>query len=471
MKKGICFTLLAASVLSLSAQSGYSSGSYSISQAQSQQVHTTGTPILPQPQTVIVEEYMNYHRHSLPMPEKNENVHMDVSWGKVLGTETKDMILQIGFTTQRAQHSDDNLPPVNIGIVVDKSGSMDGMKMQKTLEALDIFVQKLRPQDYVSIVEFDDRAVVRLAATKAENISHIRQVIRSIYVGGSTNLEEGIKTGYLEVIKHAGPAQASRLIVLTDAITNTGIINPEEIVKNTNVYREAHNVDFVMVGVGLDFHQALGRSLTNSGRCQMHYIHDVQNIRKVFDEEAESLLYPVAKAPKLSVDFLNGWECVQTYGYVPQVTENGVKYELKDMNAGLTQVFLFRLRPKNPQKAAVNIQFSYLDIGRGKTVTQEITAAPAKIETAFKEVNKNYAIAHMAVALREMAQLYQDKKPQQAQVTIANALKAVESEEVLMRDPDVMRMAAILKNYVKDLEQYVKVAPELRPQRANVWEE
>ncbi len=432
------------------AQSGYSSASMGMSRSHTQ----THIPVIPNPQDVVVEEYMNYHRHKLVMPSGDKNVGIDASWGN-LRDET---FLQIGFATQRLTE-ESHYKPVNIALVIDRSGSMSGEKMEKTKLAMATFVKKLRPQDKISIVEFDTEADAILPTTNADNLERMLNAIQKIYARGGTDLNAGILLGYKELVKHATKEYASRLVILTDAMTNTGELNPAKIVQLSDVYSAEYAVDFTLIGVGVDFNNELSRKLTENDRCQIHFVHDAEEIEKVFNDEAESLLSPISKEVEMEIVLPNGIEIEKVYGYSPVIEGNNMRFTLKNMNAGLTQIFLFKIKEKEAQSEAIQINVSYFDMQKGeKEVENRAVFFPTerKLKTPDKEIEKNIIIAQMAAALHEMAVLYTTTGTKAAQNCVANALIDSKQSKNWQSDVDVKRMQGILEKYAGDLEMALK---------------
>ncbi len=120
-------------------------------------------------ETVIVEEYMNYHRHDIPLPAKGDRVQLDLRWGDAGGGEA---VLQVGLATPRIVKAR-KMPPLNLALVIDHSGSMSCEGIENVKEALLAFVGKLRDTDVVSIIGFNQEALVLLAPTERSNLDRI----------------------------------------------------------------------------------------------------------------------------------------------------------------------------------------------------------------------------------------------------------------------------------------------------------
>ncbi|MBO0797766.1 MAG: hypothetical protein J2P31_03000 [Blastocatellia bacterium] len=93
--------------------------------------------MMPSSREVAVEEFVNYHRHEIERPKAGEAVALDVRWGndRAYGAG-REAVLQVGFSTALARDRQE-LRPINLSLVIDKSGSMaDSDKMSRVKAAL-----------------------------------------------------------------------------------------------------------------------------------------------------------------------------------------------------------------------------------------------------------------------------------------------------------------------------------------------
>lgn len=436
----------------LIAQQGYSSASMGMSKQKSAQM------IIPQPDEIIVEEYFNYHTHNLPLPEGNLAVGLDLKWGNnMVSPASNEAVLQIGLTTGRKE-AYLNSPPVNISLVIDKSGSMASEgRLVKTKQAMAELVKHLRPKDFISIVQFDHVANVVLPTQNVNDLTKIQQAISSIQLGGSTNLHDGIMLGFQEALKNDRKNVSSRVIVLTDAIANTGVIDPEKMIQNSQGYSAENSIDFAMIGVGVDFNYELSRQLTQHGKNQIHFINDPNDIKKIFVNEVEALLYPAAKMPSLEIEFGENLEVAQFYGYDPTMDNRTIRLNLNNINAGLTQVILTKFKVKGGKEKGtqVIVKLNYFDVQKNKMVSQKLRTN-LEIDNSWtahnmlqdREVEKNYRIAQMAQDLKIMSEFYQKNQPFAAKGHLSLAIDSIKKEYPNPTDVDFLRMLNILENYM-----------------------
>src|SRR5581483_11828205 len=330
--------------------------------------------VMPASREVSVEDFVNYHRHQIGRPRVGEAVAMDVRWGndQVSGADD-EAILQIGFSTPLVNDRH-QLPPLNLGLVIDRSGSMaDDDKMTRVKASLLALVSQMRDSDVISITVFDSRAQVLLPASRLTDRDYVNRLIRSIQPGGATNLYAGLMLGYNEVEKNYRKGITNRVILLTDGIANQGVTDPTEIAHDSLQFNNA-GIDLSTIGVGLDLNRDLLSLLAKSGRGLFHFVAQSEDIQKVFVNEFQSLTSPVAEEPNVEIDFGKGLELEQVYGYSPHFRESGITIKLDNMNNGLTQVILLRFRVERQRRESsslpVRVQFSYRDVDRNAQVVR-----------------------------------------------------------------------------------------------------
>lgn len=415
------------------------------------------------PDQVAVEEFVNYHKHRLPLPKVGKAVALDVRWGndEVSGS-LREAVLQIGFTTPEVTERTD-LRPLNLSLVIDKSGSMaESDKMSRVKQSLQTFISKLRPQDIVSIVVFDTGAKVLFPANPIGDGNQIRRAIDCIEPDGSTNLHDGLMLGYKESLKNFRKDATNRVILLTDGIANVGVTEPSKIAAESSEYN-GQGIDLSTIGVGLDLNNDLLRSLAVSGRGLYHFVSDYQDIEKVFVTEVQSLVSSVAKNVELKVDYDPNLQIDQIYGYAPRQNPNSFAIGLDNMNNGLTQVVMtkFKLRNAANQKAyPVKIRLSYFDVKNKKTVEEVQTVYLNNSNCsscellADSEVKKNFTIAELAQSLYLMSNTFKKGNYKGAENYLNQSTTETKRRFPNMEDKDVSFVLNIVENYRNDLRAY-----------------
>lgn len=431
--------------------------------------YLSGLGLLPSPKEVIVEDFFNYHRHEIGRPKAGEAVGMDLRWDRE--ALTRDAVLQVGLSTALATDKS-QLRPLNVSLVIDKSGSMSvADKMSRVKASLSRFVSQLRPTDTLSIILFDDEAEVLLPAEKLGDPAKVREMIKQIQPGGSTNINAGLMLGYKEVAKHLRKDATNRVILLTDGIANRGVTEPADIAKGSLAYND-QGIDLSTIGVGLDLNKDLLIDLAKSGRGLYHFVADDGDIDKVFTKEAQSLMSPAANSPVVEVSYGSRLRLEKIYGYDPAVSSGKAKFKLDNMNSGMTQVLLLRFKRADESDSgsshAVSVRLSYYDIGRGKSVTQTATTsvmdrwvARNRMETDLS-VEKNVAIAELAQAIRDMAVLAEKKEYKASEATLSRAISNVGEGYPYQQDADIQRTMTTAKGYQDTLRKRLAIEAEAK---------
>lgn len=191
--------------------------------------------------------------------------------------------------------------PLNLALVLDRSGSMGGGKLEAVKRAARDLVLRLHPDDRVSVVAFDDevRTVAR-AGTGPEQAGLVAALM-ALQPGGSTNLSGGWLQGRALVQEHWAEEGVNRVILLTDGLANQGITDPATLRRLCGQALECR-VGTTTVGVGAGFDENLLAEMAEAGGGASYYIERLDQAAGVFDEELEGLLSIAAQ--NLSVRLL-----------------------------------------------------------------------------------------------------------------------------------------------------------------------
>lgn len=413
--------------------------------------------LLPASREIAVDEFVNYHHHEIGRPKAGEAVALDLRWGNdQVSSVDREAILQIGLSTALANDRQ-QWRPINLSLVIDKSGSMAAAdKLTRVKSALLTFINQLRETDFISIVVFDSEAQVLMPARTLGDRYAVKETIRSIEPGSSTNLHAGLMLGYHEALKNYRQDITNRVILLTDGIANQGVTDAAQIARDSLRFNDA-GIDLSTIGVGLDLNKDLLRDLARSGRGLFHFVADSQDIAKVFQNEVQSLVAPVANEPNLDISYDSSLRLEQVYGYDPHFRADGVSLKLDNMNLGLTQVVLLRFRlahkATSDTRPTVKVRLTYQDLDRQRQITKSdessLTVKATQSVDSLKdfEVRKNYSIARLAQAIHDMAAAAEKQQYAAAEDYLQEAIAETRERYPTLQDEDIKRNLTIAQNY------------------------
>ena len=185
--------------------------------------------------------------------------------------------------------------PVNVAIVIDKSGSMNsGGKIQAAKEAAILALHRLKSNDIVSVVLYDSDVEVLVPATKMTHRDRIIRKIRGIGAGGSTALYAGVQTGADEVRKFLSNERVNRVVLLSDGLANVGPDSVRALGKlGADLVDEGISV--TTIGLGSGYNEDLMSKLAYKSDGGHYFCEEADELAGVFDQEFGRALSVVAQ--------------------------------------------------------------------------------------------------------------------------------------------------------------------------------
>lgn len=207
--------------------------------------------------------------------------------------------------------------PLDLAIVLDRSGSMAGQKLKLARQAARRAVETLGPKDFVALVTYDSR-VTRLVPGALLDADHRRRLldaIDGITPGGSTNLSGGWLTGCEEVGRSAREEAVARVLLLSDGRANAGITDRDELAHHAGELR-ARGVVTSCFGIGEDFDEVLMEGVARAGGGNFYYLEQPEQIPDYLLTELGDALEVVARGAALELDAEVGMEVESLDGRV-----------------------------------------------------------------------------------------------------------------------------------------------------------
>jgi Ca-activated chloride channel family protein len=330
----------------------------------------------------------------------------------------------------------DSRLPLNINVVLDRSGSMGGQPVEQVKQATQFLVEQIGANDVLSITVFNHKVDVALPSQKVTNKDLVKGAIDSIWPGGSTNLSGGLLRGYEEALKECRPGQVNRVLLLTDGMANVGVTNPAALSAKARAMLE-QGVSLSTVGVGLSFDEDLLIALAEAGGGAYYYIKDADEIPNVFSAELKGLLSVVAQGITLTVDGLSGCKITGVIGYKPSSVGHGASLALPDMFRDEVKRLAIGIDyPALPEgeHPVLHVALSYTDALHNLAhTTLEVTAKLAAIRGAAEpqepnfDVIKTVELIQTAVAKDESAKAMDKGDYKEARAILENRIDTLQN--------------------------------------------
>jgi Ca-activated chloride channel family protein len=284
--------------------------------------------------------------------------------------------------------------PVNLALVIDRSGSMAGTKLEKAREAAIECIKQLTADDRAAVIAYDDTVRIvapsraMIPAAKARLISEIN----SIQSGGSTNLAGGWLTGAQEIANYTNERDyLSRVILLSDGLANVGIVDPEELARHATELR-LRGISTTTMGIGVDFDEALMDRLALAGGGHFYFIEHSSQLRDYLHRELGEVMSICARNVELEMvvpenvhaHIMNSFEAVRT--------AKTFRVRLDDMLTGEVRSIVFKLTVRPGREGGtlpISLTLSYTDVATGERRT--ISGREAVLTYASEEGSRQEA--------------------------------------------------------------------------------
>lgn len=405
---------------------------------------------------IRIEELVNFHRHQIPLPAHDQRINLDARWWRV---NDNKIAFQIGLATHRDIVKEFRTP-LNLVLVIDRSGSMDGDRLNSVKKSLVQLVKKLSDQDLLSIVTYDTRPAICIEAAVPAQTRRINAAISTIKAGGSTNLHGGLMLGYEVAQRHQHKKRASRVILLTDGIANAGVVDHEEIANESRSFNK-EGIGLSTIALGNNFNRRLLRELAEAGDGALHFIGDHKDIQKTFVDEFDSLLSPAAKNISLTIRTNDKTTSTRIFGYQPKTIKNGFQIESENMNYGATQVVIGHVKTKTPIQLSVNLDYFDSCTSKQTSIRKSVVIGSVELGHDPSSVRKNYTIAKLAAAVKSSAYLMESEKYRKAHKRLRAATSFARSRFKKGSDADVDRVFEIAKRQQNNVETHIHLDHEL----------
>lgn len=232
-----------------------------------------------------------------------KKVKLDVSVGtpKIMADQIQKAYIRIALQGYELEDGEYRAP-VNVAIVLDKSGSMQGEKIQQAKEAAIMAIERLRADDIVSVITYDTNVRVVVPATKVSDRHTIYAAIRNIQPGGSTALFAGVSKGAAEVRKFLKDERVNRIVLLSDGLANVGPSSPGQLAE-LGTSLGAEGISVTTIGLGINYNEDLMTQLAQNSDGNHIFAENAQDLKVAFQREFGDVMSVVAKNVVVTITF------------------------------------------------------------------------------------------------------------------------------------------------------------------------
>lgn len=353
-------------------------------------------------------------------------------------------------------------PPLNIALVLDRSGSMaEDKKFSYALDAAREVIQNLSERDTISVVAFNERVLVLSPAGRAVNKTFIFHRLEEISPEGFTDLSAGLLEGLAQVSSKSAAGQVKYVLLLTDGKANRGITNPTALAKLA-AKNHGKGIGISTLGVGTDFDEKLLTEVAQAGGGRYTYVRSPEQIPTAFQEELRGLLAVAAQNARLQVRVEGAGSISKVYGQLQDQPSRNYEANPGNVRAGDRGVLLLALKPENFEPGAtvqVTTELTFDDAQSGERVSRVTkTSAAFAADWAKQASQENEEVVLYGAVLQALEtstqalEGFDSERFTQARASFDQWHDRARQYALAHNNQDLLNQAFLLKHFMQELD-------------------
>ena len=224
---------------------------------------------------------------------------------------TLDVIIRV----RGPQHPESHVrAPLNLSLVIDRSGSMSGAPMAEAKKCVKAIIKRLGAEDRVSVIAYDDHVDIVSPNQSCAHQSSILKAVDRIESRGMTNLFGGWEGGLKEALVAKETHELNRVILLSDGQLNQGLTDEKEIERRCAAAAEL-GVSTSTYGLGRSFNEHIMAIMSEAGQGNAYYGETAEDLMEPFETEFDLLSNIFARGLSLKLEAAEGVsvECMNDF--------------------------------------------------------------------------------------------------------------------------------------------------------------
>lgn len=435
---------------------------------------------IPSPETIDSTGFFAEHFTQLPAPACGQALclHSMLAIAHNFVTGQSWTLVQLAMNTPIDPDTVQKAP-LELAVVLDNSGSMEGDKLAYAKLGAQQLVDGLAAGDVLTVIKFSDAAQTIFGPAPVADKQAIKELIGAIVTEGGTNLHGGLDAGFA-ALESATPDETHlrRVIFLTDGQPTAGVTDPALIRAMARNHEKEH-LGLTTIGLGLDADHALLRTLAEEAGGNYYFVAEPSAVTEVFRDELKFFTAPLAYDVSLRYDRVDGfgqgpvygtslWSATTTGGeltipavFVASRTSTAPNPDGERRGGGSALLIEMTRTAASPPvtaaTAAANITLSYRLPGHPEVATQQaiVQYEPTPDATAYYSdpvVHKNVLILNFYVAFHDAATLATNGKRAEARQLLADFEGKI-TPELAGADEDLVDDLKLLQQFLGVLDQ------------------
>ncbi len=353
-------------------------------------------------------------------------------------------------------------PLVNLALVMDQSGSMNGSKIEQAKAAAIEALTRLGMEDLFSMVVYDSNVRTIIPAQNAEQTQSMIHRIRQIRAGGSTALFGGVSQGAAEIRKNLESDYVHRIILLSDGLANVGPRMPEDLGRlGAALIKE--NISVTTVGVGTDYNEDLMARLAQKSDGNTYFVESGVDLPRIFAAELGDVLNVVAKKVTVTITLPDNVKPINIIGREGRIKGKKIELSMNQLYGNQEKYALVEVNlPKSRSGSKILVAEAQVSYENPFNQEQEISTGSsyASFSTDLEKVTgstnvnvvKDYQLNLNALAQEKAIELSDKGKKKEAVRALKQSAAKLKEYGAQYHDKELLEEAAALEVQADEIE-------------------
>jgi Ca-activated chloride channel family protein len=344
-----------------------------------------------------------------------------------------------------------NRPPVNLALVLDRSGSMSGDKLRRMQDAAMEAVRRLDARDICSVVAYNHEVETVVGAQHATALEDIERRIRQFNADGNTALFAGVSQGANELRRNLSEQNINRIVLLSDGCANVGPSSPDDLGRLGAAFAK-EGISVSTVGVGSDYNEDLMARLSQAGDGNTYFVESTADLPRIFAAEIGEVLNVVAQDVVIEVVCPAGVRPLRIIGRDGRIDGRRVEVTLNQLYGGQSRFVLVEVEidgtREGESRDVAQASCRYLNALTQRRAQQQSVARATfsrderKVEESINIKVKRDVVANEVAVAREQAIVLSDKgQKKEAAATLRASASMMQRIADTLRLPDMAKDA------------------------------
>ncbi|QGN35869.1 vWA domain-containing protein [Klebsiella oxytoca] len=320
--------------------------------------------------------------------------------------------------------------PINLALVIDRSGSMSGDRIKQATEAAVMAVNTLSSGDTLSVVIYDNVVDVIVPAAKLGNNKEklISQIRERLTARGGTALFAGVSGGIKEASKYLDKAHVNRIILLSDGQANVGPSSTSELAELGKIAARK-GIAITTMGIGNGYNEDLMAAIAQYSDGNHVFVQNTADLEKAFTHEFGDVMSVVAQDVVVEIKVADNVKPLRLLGREGDIHDNTVTVKLNQLYANQEKYVMLEILPAKGKAAQsqpladVNVRYDNLatrqkDRWDEKMAIQYTASASEAQKAQVEEVVVDSAIQKSAIENERALKLIDEGKMDEAKAVL-----------------------------------------------------